>query len=282
MATAFVLVMGSCAYDPNYMVGASYGGDGGGYAYGEGYGYGYSGFSTSLFISTGDARWGYDPYCNSYYDYHRRCYYDPYLYGYYPMGYRPLLVVGVPHPYGYSRSFCPPPTRVTNVTLTNYHNREAAYRNTSYSWAHQVHQQSGNYRVQGQSQPKPTPYQRPGNANYPGKPGPTPATTGYSRPATGNSNYRTGENPALRRPSGQAASSGVPVRPTSSGNPNVATGVRRAPSGPSQGSPQVRGGGSVPQAQARPQAPAEASKCRGAGQGKDGRDDKEGGGRSGR
>ena len=141
MGAAFVLAMGSCAYDPNYAVGGAYsaGYGGGGAMYGEGYGYGYSGFSTTMFVGTGDPRWGYDPYCNAYYDYNRRCYYDPYLYGYYPMGYRPVLVVGVPHPYGYRHNFCPPPTHVRTVTLANYNNRASLYHNSSYSWAHSVH-----------------------------------------------------------------------------------------------------------------------------------------------
>jgi hypothetical protein len=138
MGVVVALATSSCYYDPNYMIGGSYG-----VGYGEGYGYGGSGFSSSLFISTGDPRWGYDPYCYSYYDYRRRCYYDPYLHGYYPMGYRPMGVAGVPHPYGYNRSYCPPPSRVTNITLTNYQNRERAYRNSNYSWAPQVRPYSG-------------------------------------------------------------------------------------------------------------------------------------------
>ena len=139
-AAAF-LTFTSCAYDPYYSsssVGGYYG-----VGYGDGYGYGGSSFSTSLFVSTGDARWGYDPNCYSYYDYHRRCYYDPYLNGYYPIGYRPPVVYGCPHPYGWrsGSGYCPPPRGVRNVTVTNYRNRESAYRNSSYGWAHQVRQQ---------------------------------------------------------------------------------------------------------------------------------------------
>ena len=92
-ALGMALALSSCVTDPYYAppggsyVGASYSSYDG---YGSGYGYGNPDFSTSFFVSTGDSRWGYDPYCYSYYDYHRRCYYDPYLCGYYPVGYRPV------------------------------------------------------------------------------------------------------------------------------------------------------------------------------------------------
>lgn len=131
----------SCYYDPNYgstSVGASYSS-----GYGQGYGYGGSNFSTSLFVSTGNAQWGYDPYCYSYYDYHRRAYYDPYLNGYYPIGYRPPVVYGVPHPYGWHSGggYIRPPVHVSNVTINNYQNRAERYRGTNYGWAKQVRQQ---------------------------------------------------------------------------------------------------------------------------------------------
>ncbi|MEO8614337.1 MAG: hypothetical protein ABI600_04290 [Luteolibacter sp.] len=139
-AAAF-LAFTSCAYDPYYSsssVGGYYGG-----GYGDGYGYGGSSFSTSLFVSTGDPRWGYDPNCYSYYDYQRRCYYDPYLNGYYPIGYRPPVIYGCPHPYGWrsGSGYCPPPRGVRNVAVVNYRNRESAYRNSGYGWAGQVRQQ---------------------------------------------------------------------------------------------------------------------------------------------
>lgn len=130
----------SCAYDPYYAspgVGVSYNS-----GYGDGYGYGGSGFSTSVFIGTGDPSWGYDPTCYSYYDYRSRRYYDPYSYGYYPIGYRPPVVYGVPHPYDWhpGRGYIRPPSRVTNVTLSDYRDRESRYRNSSYGWAKQVQQ----------------------------------------------------------------------------------------------------------------------------------------------
>ena len=141
-AAAF-LTFTSCAYDPYHSTSSVGGYYGGGYGYGDGYGYGGSSFSTSLFVSTGDSRWGYDPNCYSYYDYHRRCYYDPYLNGYYPIGYRPPVVYGCPHPYGWrsGSGYCPPPRGVRNVTVVNYRNRENAYRNSGYGWANQVRQQ---------------------------------------------------------------------------------------------------------------------------------------------
>jgi hypothetical protein len=154
-AVGAVVALGfsSCAYDPYYAspaVGASYSS-----GYGNGYGYGGSGFSTSVFIGTGDPSWGYDPYCYSYYDYRSRRYYDPYSYGYYPVGYRPPVVYGVPHPYGWrpGGGYIRPPVRVTNVTLSNYQDREYRYRNSSYGWAKQVKQQpAGSGRQQGYRQ----------------------------------------------------------------------------------------------------------------------------------
>ena len=257
MGAVITLALGSCAYDPNYVAGGAYST---GYGYGEGYGYGGNGFSTSLFISTGDPRWGYDPYCYCYYDYYRHSYYDPYLYGYYPSGYRPLLVVGVPHPYGYSRSFCPPPSRVTSVTLSNYRNRESAYRSTNYAWAHQVRQQAPYPRGQAQSQQRPAPGSHGPTANYPSTHTSSQPSGGYSQPRGAS----TSGNPATRHPAGQPANYNAPGRATSPGGADPRRG-HAAPA--SQGGPQVRGGGAVPQRQ----APAAATKGRG---------DKEAGGRS--
>ncbi len=147
LGAAVSLGFTSCYYDPAYgstSVGASYS-TGGNYSngYGAGYGYGGSGFSTSLFVSTGNSQWGYDPYCHSYYDYRRRCYYDPYLNGYYPVGYRPAVVYGVPHPHGWRAGggYIRPPVYVQNVTVRNYQNRAVAYQGTNYGWAKQVRQQ---------------------------------------------------------------------------------------------------------------------------------------------
>ena len=147
LGTVISLVLGSCAYDPYYSSAGGY------YSSGDGYGYGGSNFSTSLFVTTGDPRWGYDPYTYCYYDYRSRRYYDPYLYGYYPVGYRPYAVYGVPHPYGWRQGHghCPPPRTVRNVTVVNYRDRESAYRNSNYSWARQVKQRQpeGSYRKSG-------------------------------------------------------------------------------------------------------------------------------------
>ena len=227
IGAAFVLALGSCAYDPYYTVGGSYstgyGGYDGGYGYGSGYGYGNSGFSTSLFVSTGDPRWGYDPYCYSYYDYTRRCYYDPYLYGYYPIGYRPPFIGGVPHPRGYSRSYCPPPSRVTSVTLANYSNRESAYRNSGYSWARQVRQQPmtqprGNSGSQQQWQ------QTPGNRSGPSSFGGygNQAPSGASpRVRSGSSQYQPTAPRTSERQSGLPQRYNVPVQtaPTPESSP---------------------------------------------------------------
>ncbi len=149
----------SCAYDPyaTTTVGGSYSsGYGGGYDnYGGGYGnYGGGSVSTSLFVSTGDPRWGYDPYSYSYYDYSRRSYYDPYLHGYYPVGYRPTAVYGVPHPYGWSsgHGHIRPPSHYSDHRLSDYRDRAGAYRNTNYDWAKQVRQRPSEPRVIGTHQ----------------------------------------------------------------------------------------------------------------------------------
>jgi hypothetical protein len=162
------IVFTSCAYDPYYSsVGGSYSsGYGGGYGddYGDGYGYGGSSFNSSVFISTGSPQWGYDPYSYCYYDYNRRAYYDPYLYGYYPVGYRPPVVYGVPHPHGWrpGRGYISPPSRVYYGTVSNYKNRESAYRSTNYDWAKQVRQRPVEQgRVQGTRPSKTSQYQRP-------------------------------------------------------------------------------------------------------------------------
>jgi hypothetical protein len=292
MGAALALAMGSCAYDPNYA-GGSYGaGYGGDYGYGDGYGYGYSGFSTALFISTGDPRWGYDPYCHSYYDYGRRCYYDPYLSGYYPRGYRPVFISGVPHPHGYNRSYCPPPSRVRNYALPNYHNREQAYQHSDYAWAHQVRQPRGEVRGQPQSQSQ-VPRPRTGGPNYSGDRKPAPVPGSYPRTRSGSTNNSGGGNPAIHRQSGLPSNYNVPIQTTPPGNSGQATHSGRGRSNSYQGTAQLGTSGPTPPPQAQRQAPppqpqragtpAPATRIRGLGEGKDkdGRDDdKSGGGRS--
>jgi hypothetical protein len=165
LGAATAVTFSSCTYDPNYTsVSGSYSS-----GYGDGYGYGGSNFSSSVFVSTGNPRWGYDPYCYSYYDYHRRCYYDPYLNGYYPVGYRPPVVVGVPHPHDWrpGHGYCPPPSYIRNTTVVNYRNREDLYRKTNYDWAPQVRR--GQYSA-GVSD------KRPGGNSYNQRPS-------YSRPS---------------------------------------------------------------------------------------------------
>jgi hypothetical protein len=155
----------SCTYDPYYT---SMGG-----SYGSGYGYSPSGVSTSLFISTGDPRWGYDPYTYSYYDYRRRCYYDPYRHGYYPIGYRPAVYPGAHHPYGWrpGSRYAPPPRSVRNVPLQGYSNYGSAYRRSDGGWADQGRRQPiTRYGPQA-------PYSS-GNATYP------PRRGGYENQGT--------------------------------------------------------------------------------------------------
>ncbi|MES2995840.1 MAG: hypothetical protein V4733_03425 [Verrucomicrobiota bacterium] len=140
------LVTTSCYYDP-----AVYGSTGYvhspsvhsapanySYGYGTGYGYGHPRFSTSFFVSTGDPRWGYDPYSYAYYDYHSHRYYDPYLSGYYPYGYRPYRVYGVPHVHGYRHGFAPPPRYIRNHLIVGYRDRIGAYQRSNYRWGRNV------------------------------------------------------------------------------------------------------------------------------------------------
>jgi hypothetical protein len=187
----------SCTYPYYGSAGGSYSGGGYDSGYGDGYGYGSSNFSTSLFVSTGNPRWAYDPHCHAYYDYSRRCYYDPYLYGYYPVGYRPPVMVGCPHPHGYRRSYCPPPAYVKNVTVVNYRNREQAYRGSNYDWARQVRQKpvhSGGGHSRSNSDWQRQPERR----------------TYDSRPSTSPGQYRS--------PSGNRGTSRQEVRPQASGS----------------------------------------------------------------
>jgi len=273
MGAVLALALGSCAYDPNYMAGGAYSsGYEGGPGYGEGYGYGGSGFSTSLFIGTGDPRWGYDPYCYCYYDYQRRCYYDPYLYGYYPSGYRPMVVVGVPHPYGYNRSFCPPPSRVTSLTLSNYHNREGAYRGSNYGWAHQVRQQAPSARSQPQFQHKQAAYPPSPTANDARARNPIPPPGG-AFPSHGAGAAAT---PAAPYPAGQSAAPYPTGQPANYKNPSG----RVNPQGGAGQATDPRHGHAAPAYQAGPtsprtagaasprQAPAAANKGRGDQQGR--------------
>ncbi len=221
----------SCAYDPYYSgasVSGTYstgttGSTGSSSGYGDGYGYGGSSFSTSIFVGTGDPRWGYDPYNYSYYDYHRRCYYDPYLHGYYPIGYRPPVVYGVPHPHGWSRGHghIRPPSRVTNVTVVNYHNREAAYRKTNYGWARQVRQGPVNtgrvqaHRPQQNSRDRKNPQNynpRPNTGSY------RPNTDAYNR----SSRYQ-GAQPSRQqapKPAIRQQNPKPPTRQQNHGQPN--------------------------------------------------------------
>jgi hypothetical protein len=205
------VVFSSCAYDPYYSS-TSVGG-----SFGSGYGGGYGGgSSTSVFVATGNPRWGYDPSCYSYYDYTRRSYYDPYLNGYYPVGYRPPAVYGVAHPYGWrpGSKYCRPPSRVSNVTITNYRNREASYRNYGYSRSGQARQQP-NYsgRTYDQRPPIRTSsgqsYQNRTGSRYGSSPatysrgaqGRNPSAQPANRDPRGNNYQQGGAQPSTRYPS---------------------------------------------------------------------------------
>jgi len=150
-------VASSCAYDPYYS-GGSYGGGTYSSGYGDGYGYGNSNFSTSFFVSTGNPRWAYDPYARCYYDNTRRAYYDPYLYGYYPVGYRPRQVYGSPHPHGWTNGrYIAPPSRIRSYNLTNYNNRSERYRGLGRNWSRNVRAVppgNNNYRRDQYSNPR--------------------------------------------------------------------------------------------------------------------------------
>ena len=210
------LWLSSCAYDPNLYTSTTVSS-----GYGYGYGYGGSTFSTTYFVSTGDPYWGYDPYVRSYYCYRTRRYYDPYLYGYYPVGYRPPVIVGVPHPRGWdaSRRWCPPPSRVVNTQLVSYNNRYDAYRRSNHSWSRDIRQE-------------PRPSGRPSQGGgRPGWEGDRPAqggnrpTWGGERPSQGggsvnapqsrpmNSLERRFGRPMFDSPASQPAPQAVPPSP---------------------------------------------------------------------
>lgn len=131
-STVAALTLASCAYDP-YYASPGFGGGFGGGGFGGG---GFGGIDTTVFVSTGNSRWGYDPYRSCYFDYQRRCYYDPFLYGYYPVNYCPPRVTGCPRPYGWNGSgFCPPPRNVNSGYIVNYQNRLDQLRARNYAWA---------------------------------------------------------------------------------------------------------------------------------------------------
>jgi hypothetical protein len=254
------LVLSSCAYDPYYSS--------------------VSGFSTSLFVSTGDSRWGYDPHCYSYYDYHRRCYYDPYLNGYYPIGYRPPVVYGVPHPYGYRHGYCPPPRYYSNVTVVNYRNREAAYRNTNYGWARQVRQQPSRQRIEDQHPVRGGSYYgRPDNASRPGNSSGsayrtdqyTPRAQQGSYKQPGVNRYTQGVKPGVREQQGSRLpqSYNTPVTRNQSGKNHSGRQENSARNQPRQSQQQNynRGGGGGQKRQEESKTKEGGRKVRSLGQG---------------
>ena len=187
----------SCAYD-----GYSSSGYGG---YGNGYGYGNSGFSTSYFISTGNSRWGYDPYAGSYYDYTRRAYYDPYLNGYYPVGYRPRYVSGSPHPYGWRRGgrSISPPRNVRSYNLKNFSSRTDRYRNLGKDWSKNVRGDSGRgqssqfNRTRDQRNSQPSNFQRSGPS---GRDQRSRSSSGFQRSNDSSNRFRGNTSVSTQQP----------------------------------------------------------------------------------
>jgi hypothetical protein len=225
----------SCYYDP-YFTSVSA-------TYGTGYSSGYhgSGYSSSVYISTGDPEWGYDPHLYSYYNYRRRCYYDPYLNGFYPVGYRPPVFAGCVHPHGWrpGSSYCPPPRRVSNITIVNYRNRESSYRRSGYI----QEGYRGQYATQ-QSRPetKPSFFQRPEQDVRPQQ--------NYTRPSPG---FQQQQQSRPERPTRESWREQQQAKPTAFSSPVNNTVQPQAQTRPSFGStrPAFDGGQQASQA-ARP------------------------------
>ncbi len=201
--TLAALTLVSCAYDPYYSTV--------GYSTGS-YGGGYRRIDTSVFISTGNSRWGYDPYRSCYYDYQRRCYYDPFLSGYYPVNYCPPRLPGSPHPYGWrpGSGVCPSPRNIGTAYLPNYQNRLDSF-------------QSGNagrnpgYRSWNDSSPQPG-FSRGGNGQSfqqnPFSPGFSPNRQTEGR---GFNDFRQNQQPY--RQESQPGQSGLGNRPSEGQSP---------------------------------------------------------------
>jgi hypothetical protein len=151
------LALSSCYYDPFHT----------NIAYGQSFSSG-GGYSSSIFVSTGDPRWAYDPSIYCYFDRTRNCYYDPFLYGYYPVGYVPIGIRGCPHPYGWSGSgICPSPRSINTRYLSRYDQRLSNYASAEYHWARRV-SASGSSRWLGSSERERL-YERASAANQPSR-----------------------------------------------------------------------------------------------------------------
>jgi hypothetical protein len=131
--------------------------------FGMGHGYGSRNFSSSVFVSTGNPRWAYDPYAGAYFDHSRRCYYDPHLCGYYPMGFRPSFVHGAPHPRGWrpGNSYCAPPNIIRSTTLSISHSRSRQYRSLGNHWSRNVRDHNPHYQHQDHGHRSHAPQQMP-------------------------------------------------------------------------------------------------------------------------
>ncbi len=127
LATASLGLATSCYYSPYDD-------------YGYSSSYGFSGGGSTAFIYTSSDRWLYDPVVRCCYALRRSCYYDPWVGGYYPQGYCPQPVRGVPHPYGWNgRGACPLPRNVSSRHLSRNYDRLAHYRDRNYGWAANAH-----------------------------------------------------------------------------------------------------------------------------------------------
>ncbi|MCH7226986.1 hypothetical protein [Haloferula sp. A504] len=116
----------------------------GAYDYGYSSSYGFSNGGSTSFIYTNSDRWLYDSTIRCYYDRTRHCYYDPWVGGYYPRGYCPPVVVGVPHPYGWNgRGKCPPPRNVHSGYINRHSDRLGHLRSSNYDWARNVRHGGG-------------------------------------------------------------------------------------------------------------------------------------------
>lgn len=206
-AAAFVALTASCYYSPYDTVGYSSS----------------VGFATggTTFIHTSSNRWLYDPTVRCYFDNHRRCFYDPWIGGYYPVGYCPPPIRHVPHPYGWSgRGYCPPPTRIHNRCIDGYHDRVGLLRSRNLAWAASAQEDAlrdrqawaarrhreANQFVSMPTPPSMPPAMVPGAVATPPDSGnrqslfrPPPLSPGFSRPTDG-SPFGRGQRPGRFQP----------------------------------------------------------------------------------
>jgi hypothetical protein len=207
-----VALISSCTYDPY-----AYSGYGSGTAtysvsYGSDHGYGYDPYDVAVpaaigltLIATSSPYWGYDPYRYAYYDYRQQCYYDPWLDSYYPHGYRPRPVYGVPHPYGWrpGHGVCPYPRHPYRRWVNNHYDRLQGLKASHYAWAQKVrynrqswaehmrhYPEAWQHRLQAQHRNGPVSNRWQPRPNHPGPAtGPKPGHGGGYGNRGGNGHY---------------------------------------------------------------------------------------------